>query len=170
MHTVLYSRDNTCRSVRQYCTWYNCTTCSIVAPCETKCAGCGFIRKKLVASYGSRSKALMVHLYHIVRGWFSVLISCIQSAKPYVDSELFSRWFTQQRLPMAAETMALLIARQVLGQYSPNRARSRHLKVRTAYASPTAFGAAISDIPPRHRRLHRARRFCCAGCKACHLC
>ena len=30
-------------------------------------------------------------------------------------------------------------------------ARSRHLKVRTAYASPTAFGAAISDIPPRHR-------------------
>ena len=143
MHTVLYSRDNTCRSVRQYCTWYNCTTCSIVAPCETKCAGCGFIGKKLDAYW---PKALMVHLYHIFSGWFSVLISCIHAAKPYVDSELFSRWFTQQRLPMAAETMALLIARQVLGQYSPNRARSRRLRARTAYASPTAFGAAISDM------------------------
>ena len=52
----------------------------------------------------------MVHLYHIFSGWFSVLISCIQAAKPYVDSEPFSWWFTQQRLPMAAETMALLIA------------------------------------------------------------
>ena len=54
----------------------------------------------------------MVHLYHIFSGWVSVLISCIQAAKPYVDSEPFSWWFTQQRLPMAAETMALLIARQ----------------------------------------------------------
>ena len=71
--------------------------------CETKCAGCGFIRKKLVAS---RSKALMVHLYHIFSGWFSVLISCIQAAKPYVDSVPFSWWFTQQRLPMAAEAAA----------------------------------------------------------------
>ena len=130
VHTVLYSRD------------------SIVAPCETKCAGCGFIGKKLGAYW---PKALMVHLYHIFSGLFSVLISCIHAAKPYLDSEPFSWWFTHKRLPMDAETMALLIARQVLGQYSPNRARSRHLKVRTAYASPTAFGAAISDIPPRHR-------------------
>ena len=59
--------------------------------------------------------------------------------------------FTHKRPPMAAETMALLIARQVLGQFSPNRARSRQLRGRTLYASPTAFGAAISDIPPRHR-------------------
>eukprot|EP01048_Picozoa_sp_COSAG05_P008886 COSAG05_NODE_699_length_7868_cov_3.650019_3_plen_165_part_00 len=29
----------------------------------------------------------MVHLYHIFSGWFSVLISCIQAAKPYVDSK-----------------------------------------------------------------------------------
>ena len=85
----------------------------------------------------------MVHLYHIFSGWFSVLISCIQAAKPYVDSEPFSWWFTQQRLPMAAETMALLIARQVLGQYSPNRARSRHLKVRTAYASNLEYQASL---------------------------
>ena len=75
----------------------------------------------------------MVHLYHIFSGWVSVLISCIQAAKPYVDSEPFSWWFTQQRLPMAAETMALLIARQVLGQYSPNRARSSDAPV---YAAP----------------------------------
>ena len=52
--------------------------------CETKRAGSGFIRKKLVSS---RSKALMVHLYHIFSGWLSVLISCIQATKPYVDFE-----------------------------------------------------------------------------------
>ena len=99
----------------------------------------------------STDGALMVHLYHIFSGWFSVLISCIHAAKPYLDSEPFSWLLTHKRAPVAAETMALLLVRQVLGQYSPNRARSRHLRGGTAYASPTAFGAAICDIPPRHR-------------------
>ena len=127
VHTVLYSRD------------------SIVAPCETKCAGCGFIGKKLGAYW---PKALMVHLYHIFSGLFSVLISCIHAAKPYLDSEPFSWWFTHKRLPLAGRRDNGAAHRSA---GSPNRARSRHLKVRTAYASPTAFGAAISDIPPRHR-------------------
>ena len=47
----------------------------------------------------------------------------------------------------------LLIARQVLARFSPNRARSRHLRGRTVHASPTAFPAVICDIPPRHQAV-----------------
>ena len=134
LHTVLYSRD----SIVALCG-------SIVAPCETKCAGCGFISRNLGTYW---PKALMVHLYHIYIQWvFSVLISCIHAAKPYLDSEPFSWWFTHKRLPLAGRRDNGAAHRSA---GSPNRARSRHLKVRTAYASPTAFGAAISDISPRH--------------------
>ena len=117
--------------------------------CETKCAGSGFIRKKLVSS---RSKALMVHLYHIFSGWVSVLISCIQAAKPYVDSEPFSWWFTQQRLPMAAETMALLIARQEPKEPPPSHKRRRW---------DAAMGPAL---PVRNRRRTICEPVLCPFC------
>ena len=128
-HHLQYCRTRAYSTVqsRQYLSLcatvlYNCTTCSIVAPCETKCAGCGFIGKKLGAYW---PKALMVHLYHIFSGWFSVLISCIHAAKPYLDSEPFSWWYIHKRLPMAAETMALLIARQHGSQKMSRRQKRR---------------------------------------------
>ena len=54
---------------------------------------------------------------------------------------------------VAAKMVPLLIARQVLARFSPNRARSRHLRGRTVHASPTAFPAVIRDIPPRHQAV-----------------
>ena len=56
-------------------------------------------------------KALMVYLYHIFSGWFSVLISCIHAAKPYLDSEPFSWLLTHKRAPVAAETRRALANR-----------------------------------------------------------
>ena len=111
----------------QYCRTRAYSRDSIVAPCDTKWCAVKWINRPKTGCLLAESTdgAFVPHIY-IFSGWISVLVSCIHEAKPYVDSEPFSWWFTHKQLPMVAETTVLLIARQVFGQYSPNRARSRH--------------------------------------------